>query len=65
MMPGISGFETCRQIKRNEATKDIPVIFMTALSETFDKVKGFYLGQLIILPNLFGRKRFWPALQYK
>lgn len=44
MMPGIDGFETCRQLKANEATKDIPVIFMTALTETVDKVKGLELG---------------------
>lgn len=44
MMPGIDGFETCRQLKANENTKDIPVIFMTALSKTTNKVKGFALG---------------------
>ncbi|HEY9833935.1 MAG TPA: adenylate/guanylate cyclase domain-containing protein [Stenomitos sp.] len=44
MMPGIDGFETCRRLKANPATQDIPVIFMTALSETVDKVKGFSLG---------------------
>lgn len=44
MMPGIDGFETCRRLKANEATQDIPVIFMTALSDTVDKVKGFSLG---------------------
>ncbi len=44
MMPGIDGFETCQQIKANEKTKDIPVIFMTALAETGDKVKGFKAG---------------------
>lgn len=44
MMPGIDGFETCRRLKNNETTQDIPVIFMTALSETVDKVKGFSLG---------------------
>lgn len=44
MMPGIDGFETCRRLKANELTKDIPVIFMTALSETVDKVKGLSLG---------------------
>ncbi|QTA84604.1 Two component system response regulator/histidine kinase [Desulfonema magnum] len=53
MMPGINGFETCRQIKRSEATKDIPVIFMTALSETFDKVKGFYLGAVDYITKPF------------
>ncbi|MFB8789179.1 MAG: adenylate/guanylate cyclase domain-containing protein [Potamolinea sp.] len=44
MMPGIDGFETCRRLKAQESTKDIPVIFMTALSDTVDKVKGFNLG---------------------
>jgi signal transduction histidine kinase len=44
MMPGIDGFETCRRIKSNPHIADIPVIFMTALNETTDKVKGFQLG---------------------
>lgn len=44
MMPGIDGFETCRRLKNNESTQDIPVIFMTALSDTADKVKGFEFG---------------------
>jgi len=44
MMPGIDGFETCERLKANAHTKDIPVIFMTALSETEDKIKGFQAG---------------------
>ncbi|MBI5930470.1 MAG: response regulator [Chloroflexi bacterium] len=44
MMPGIDGFETCRRLKANPASRDIPVIFMTALSDTVDKVHGFELG---------------------
>ncbi len=44
MMPGIDGFETCSRLKADEKTRDIPVIFMTALSETVDKVKGFNIG---------------------
>lgn len=43
-MPGMDGFETCRHLKANDTTKDIPVIFMTALSETIDKVKGLEAG---------------------
>src|SRR4028118_1618318 len=44
MMPGIGGFETCHRLKASAATKDIPVIFMTVLSETVDKLKGLSLG---------------------
>ncbi len=44
MMPGIDGFETCRRLKANEKTKDIPVIFMTSLAETENKVTGFEVG---------------------
>ncbi|HAJ63415.1 MAG TPA: hybrid sensor histidine kinase/response regulator, partial [Cyanobacteria bacterium UBA8543] len=44
MMPGIDGFETCRRLKTNLTTKDIPVIFMTVLSEVVDKVKGLQMG---------------------
>jgi two-component system, cell cycle sensor histidine kinase and response regulator CckA len=44
LMPGIDGFETCRRLKANSVTKEIPIIFMTALSEALDKVKGLSLG---------------------
>ena len=44
LMPGIDGFETCRRLKNNQAMQEIPVIFMTALTETVDKVKGFEAG---------------------
>lgn len=44
LMPGIDGFETCRRLKANESTRDIPIIFMTALSETVSKVEGLKLG---------------------
>ncbi|MBE9003614.1 response regulator [Fortiea sp. LEGE XX443] len=44
MMPGMDGFETCRCLKANPNTKDIPIIFMTALSEPVNKVKGLQLG---------------------
>ena len=44
MMPGINGFETCRRLQSDEKSKDIPVIFMTALASEDDKVKGFEVG---------------------
>ena len=44
LMPNIDGFETCRRLKAKPVTRDIPVIFLTALSETVNKVQGFNLG---------------------
>jgi signal transduction histidine kinase len=44
MMPGMTGFEVCEALKSQAKTQDIPVIFMTALTDTVDKVKGFKLG---------------------
>lgn len=43
-MPNIDGFEVCRRIKENPNLQEIPIIFMTALSNSMDKVKGFDLG---------------------
>jgi formate hydrogenlyase transcriptional activator len=44
MMPIIDGFETCRRLKAFDETREIPVLFMTALTETADKVRGFAVG---------------------
>ncbi len=44
MMPGISGFETCQRLRATPATRDIPVIFMTALTDASDKVMSFRAG---------------------
>jgi len=44
MMPGLNGFEVCDKMKENEKTRDIPVIFMTALTTSEDKIKGFNAG---------------------
>jgi DNA-binding response OmpR family regulator/DNA-binding CsgD family transcriptional regulator len=44
VMPGLDGFETCRQIKENQALQHVPVIFMTGLSETEHIVKALESG---------------------
>lgn len=44
MMPGTDGFETCRLLKADAQTADIPVIFMTALTDSIEKVTGFGVG---------------------
>ncbi|GAB4441161.1 MAG: hypothetical protein Kow0031_23120 [Anaerolineae bacterium] len=53
LMPGIDGFETCRQLKANPATAQIPVIFTTALSDIDSKVKGFEVGGVDYLTKPF------------
>ncbi|MBW4604247.1 MAG: hybrid sensor histidine kinase/response regulator [Calothrix sp. FI2-JRJ7] len=52
-MPGIDGFETCRRIKMNPKTQDIPIIFMTALADTESKVKGLSLGAVDYISKPF------------
>jgi signal transduction histidine kinase len=44
MMPIMDGYEACKILKSQENTADIPIVFMTALADTTDKVKGFELG---------------------
>ena len=53
MMPGIDGFETCRRLKENPATYEIPVVFMTALSDAENKVKGLSLGAIDYITKPF------------
>jgi PAS domain S-box-containing protein len=56
MMPGIDGYETCRRLKSQEGTKDIPVIFMTALAETGHKVRGLEVGAVDYITKPFQRE---------
>ena len=69
MMPGIDGFETCRRLKADKATSDIPVIFMTALSDFADKVSGFaagavdYVSKPFQIEELLARVRTHLALR--
>ncbi|MDY6940154.1 MAG: response regulator [Cyanobacteriota bacterium] len=53
MMTGMNGFETCIKLKNWEKTKEIPVIFMTALSDVVDKVKGLSLGAVDYITKPF------------
>ncbi len=63
MMPGLDGYETCRRLKENAGTREIPVIFISGLGGSFDKVKGFNLGAVdyvvkpIEMGELFSRMR--------
>lgn len=44
MMPGMDGYEVCERIKSSEKLNRIPIIFVSALTETFNKVKSFKMG---------------------
>ena len=44
IMPDMDGYEVCTQLKANDQTRHIPVIFVTAISEAMDKAKGFDVG---------------------
>ncbi len=69
MMPDIDGFETCRRLKADEATRDIPVIFMTALTDVDAKVAGFtsggvdYVAKPFQVEELLARVRTHLALR--
>jgi len=53
MMPGIDGFETCRRLKEQPETQAIPIIFMSALSDTVDKIRGLQLGAVDYITKPF------------
>ena len=69
MMPEMDGYEVCRQLKIDPATKDIPVIFLTAKTQEGDETKGFGLGAVdyitkpIVPPILMARVHTHLALQ--
>jgi len=62
MMPGMDGFETCRRLKASAATRDIPVIFMTALTETPDKLAGFAAGGVDYVTKPFQIDEVWARV---
>ncbi len=55
-MPDLSGFEVCRRLKEQPQTRDVPIIFVTAMSETTEKVKGFELGAVDYVTKPFQRE---------
>ncbi len=62
MMPGIDGFETCRQLKADKQTEDIPILFMTALTSTADKVRGLDLGAADYITKPFEEKELFSRI---
>lgn len=56
MMPEIDGFEVCRRLKENKETADIPIIFISALTSTEDKLKGFKTGGVDYITKPFQKE---------
>lgn len=56
MMPDMDGFETCRRLQANAITQSIPIIFMTALCDSEDKIKGLSLGAVDYITKPFRQK---------
>ncbi len=53
LMPEMDGYEVCRRLKADERTRDIPVIFLSALNEVGNQVKGFELGAIDYITKPF------------
>ncbi|MHB1399641.1 MAG: sigma-54-dependent transcriptional regulator [Trichloromonadaceae bacterium] len=53
MMPGMDGYEVCRQLKNDEQTRDVPVIFISALEEVIDRVRAFEVGGVDFITKPF------------
>jgi PAS domain S-box-containing protein len=63
MLPGLDGLETCRRLKATAETKDIPVIFMTALSESLDKIKGLKVGAVDYITKPFQQEEVLARIE--
>jgi putative nucleotidyltransferase with HDIG domain len=55
-MPEMDGFEVCRRLKAQPETRDIPVIFVSALADTLEKVQGFELGAVDFVTKPYQRE---------
>ena len=62
-MPEMNGYEVCEQFKADEALKEIPVIFISALSETIDKVKAFHVGGVDYVTKPFQFEEVFARVQ--
>lgn len=63
MMPEMDGYEVCSILKEDPATADIPVIFITAMAETENKLKGFQLGGVDYITKPFHKQEVMARIQ--
>ncbi len=65
MMPDMDGYEVCRQLKKNEKTAQIPIIFLSALDGEIDKVKAFDLGGVDYITKPFHVKEVLARVEHQ
>ena len=63
LMPGINGFETCRRLKTDKVTADIPVLFITAMDETESVIEGFRVGGVDYITKPFKEEEVLVRVQ--
>jgi signal transduction histidine kinase len=63
MMPVMDGFEVCHRLKDNPYTRDIPVIFVTALTETNNKLRGFHAGGIDYITKPFHKEEVLARIE--
>ncbi|OQY60459.1 MAG: hypothetical protein B6245_01410 [Desulfobacteraceae bacterium 4572_88] len=62
MMPDMDGFEVCRQLKAQEETKNIPIIFISALTDMSNKIKGFQTGGVDYITKPFRKEEVFARV---
>ncbi len=64
-MPGIDGYEVCERLKANPLTQEIPVIFISAMADSLDKVKGFDLGGVDYVTKPFQTEEVLARIEHQ
>ena len=63
MMPGLSGYEVCSHLKADEKTRDVPVVFLSALNQELDKVQAFTVGGVDYITKPFQVKEVLARIE--
>ena len=63
MMPGISGYEASRRLKKAEATKEIPIVFLSAKGQTYEVIEGLEAGAVAYIVKPFAPKELVAQVQ--
>jgi diguanylate cyclase (GGDEF)-like protein len=64
-MPDMDGYQVCAKLKEDELTKDIPIIFLSALDDVFDKVQGFRVGAVDYITKPFQAEEVVVRVQHQ